>query len=191
MQAIIRKDKQTGEMYVEYYKVADKAAFRYDLLKKIIGGESDITVIIDTNQHVSKKPGEEIENFLKQSDIPYLIKPTALNELTVLGLYIKKKKKKYEKMIVLQITSGQFTRELFHACLENYDIAMGIGKKKPFDEIYDDLILNPDEVLFDRLYFRESIYDSFMGNIQGSLSRLRQCEKNTDLKKFKLLCSKQ
>jgi hypothetical protein len=149
-------------MYVEYYKIPDKKTFRFELLKKIIGNEEDVTIILDTNQQTEKKSGAEIEDLLKRFNISYLIKSTEPNELTILGLFIRRKKKKFEKLFILQISPVEFTRELFDACLGNFDIAIGLGKIKSLGEICDSLFLDYDEVLFNRAFFRESIYDSIL-----------------------------
>lgn len=166
MKVKIRKDKQSGETRLEYYKIADKASFRFETLKKILNGISDIIIMVDTNQRTHSIPIEDIERFLEQSNIEYSKIPMEANKTNFFGLPIdlsfKKKTKSKEYLIILHISFEQFTRDLFDSILYNYDFAVGIGSKKPFDEICESLRADAAGVLFNRSYFEESIYDSVL-----------------------------
>ena len=170
MKVKVRKDKLTGEMHIEYYMAADKSLFRYTFMNNIFENESDITVLIDTNNRKSDIPILNCEDFLKQSGVTYSILPTEANKTRLFGLPIDfSRKKKEEKLIIIHIAREQFTPEFFRCCLENYDIGIGFGGKEAFDEYLSHHILNMSDVLFNDSVFEKSIYDSiFCMSIRSS-----------------------
>jgi hypothetical protein len=170
MDVTIRKDKQTGDTYVEYYKVHDKSLFRYSVLKAITKEEPDITIIIDTNHRLSGTQSIDCESFLNQAGITYLMLPTEANKSRYLGIPIDfmRKKKAEERIIIFHIVPEQFTRELFDSCFENYDVGLGIGSKEAFGDYLGYHLLSLDDVLFNKSYFEKSIYDSVLCSLMRS-----------------------
>lgn len=163
MQTIVRKDKQSGEMTVEYFRVSDKYTFRFELLRRILQNETDITIILDTNSQAQKRSDAQIEETLARLNLQYITKPLEANPTAFFGVFIRSKTKKiYKKLIVLSVSPEQFTRELFDSLLSGFDIAIGLGKQRPIEEIAEYLKLDVDEVLFHRTYFRQSVYDSII-----------------------------
>jgi hypothetical protein len=166
MKVKIRKVKHTGETHVEYYNVANKASYRYEMLSRIIRGKPDITIVADTNQRINDLPVDEAESLFKQLNIKYAVMPTEVNKTRYFGLPVdlvfKNKQKTKEYIIALHISPEQFTRELFESFLQNYDFAIGIESKKPFEEVCESLRMDAGEVLFNRSFFEESLYDSIL-----------------------------
>lgn len=166
MKVKVRKDKKSGETKVEYYKAVDQTNFRYSLLEKIIADiDKDMTVIVDTNQRMKQEPIEQIDKFLEQTDLINFVAPIKKRSNKLLGFNIdklsKNKNKSLERLVVIEISPSQFTKELFKTCFANYDISVGIGNKKSFKEICDENRFGFNgEILFSKEYFEQSIYDS-------------------------------
>lgn len=166
MRAKVKKNKHTGETLVEYLSAAEKASGRFETLEKLLRGHSDITIFIDTNQRISDLSAEEAAGVLGLLGIRHKMFPTEANKRSFFGfslnISLKNKQKQKEHIFILNISSEQFTRELFETLLMRYDIAVGIGRKKDFDEICESLHLDASEALFNREYFEESVYDSIL-----------------------------
>jgi hypothetical protein len=157
-----RRNKQADEMIVAYETSLEVKTSRYRLLKKIIENEPIITLIIDTNQRVGKPSVESAERYLKQADIECISIPVRANPLSFfgLGLHIKRRPDE-EKILVMEISGAQFSRELF-GVFENYDIALGLGRQKSLPDICEHLRVSGVNILFDKDFFIEGIYDSIV-----------------------------
>lgn len=163
MKIKIRKNRLSGEVNAEYFKVPDKASFRYNFIKNILSEQSGVFIFIDTNQRKEDIPDTDLDGYLKQSGVSYSISPTEANRTTFFGVSLNySNKKREEKLIILEIAHEQFTPELFKACIENFDIGIGIGRKEANSDILRQQRLNFDNILFSDSYFEKSIYDSVL-----------------------------
>jgi hypothetical protein len=155
-----RFGKPAGEMFVEYDNNFEVKTRRYKLLKKIIENEPCVTLIVDTNQRTGAQSIEPAEQYLQQAEIKYMFMPVKSNPGKFFGFGFQLKKTgSNEKMLIMEISGEQFTEELY-LLLEHYDIGIGIGMQKNLDETYDQLRVSEESVLFNPLFFKESIYDS-------------------------------
>lgn len=159
MKVRIRNNKNTGETFIEYGAGINMEKYRYTLLKKIIESELKATLVVDSNQKAGKGSLQEAEDFLKQSGIKYSAFPVKRNSMKFFGIDISGKKAD-QKMIAMEISGDQLSRELYDSFLKGYDIAIGIGGLKTFEETCDMLRIDLREVLFNTAFFRDSIYDS-------------------------------
>lgn len=163
MKIKIRKDKITEEMNVEYFKVPDKAIFRYKFIKNLVGQENDVTLIVDTNQCSNPMISASFGDALKQSGIDYSMFPIEADKTKFFGLSIDiSHKKKEEKLFTFNIDPEQFTQMFFKSCIENFDIGIGIGRKEAFSDIFKHQNPNVDNILFNDAFFEKSIYDSIL-----------------------------
>jgi hypothetical protein len=168
MKTRIRRNKKTGETFVTYGAGFDIGKHRYTLLGKIIENWSPVMLIIDSNQKTGNGSLQESEELLAQSGIKYSAFPAKQNNTKIFGFEIPRKAMN-QKMIVMEVSSGQFSRELYDICLKRYDIAIGIGRLKSFEETCDMLRVDLSEVLFNTVFFKESIYDSVVcGSLRSS-----------------------
>jgi len=150
------------ETIVLYDHSLEAKTSRLVLLKKILEDEPCATLIIDTNQRVGSPSIETMERYLEKTGIERISIPVSANPVSFFGLTLKRKRSQSEeKMLVFEITDKQFGEELL-GVLENYDIAIGLGRQKPLGDICDKLRLNMADVLFNTEFFRDSIYDSIV-----------------------------
>ena len=160
----IKKRNVNGadETIVSYDDSLEAKTSRYLLLKKILEGEPCATLIVDTNQRVGTQSIELVERYLEETGIEHISIPVSANHVSFFGFTLKQKRRQSEeKMLVIEITGKQFGEELL-GVLENYDIAIGLGRQKPLGDICDKLRLNMADVLFNTEFFRDSIYDSIV-----------------------------
>ncbi len=168
MKIKIKKDKKSNEMLVEYFKVVDKANFRYNVLQKIIcDTDNDMTMIVDTNQKIDNLPKEQIVDYLEPSGMRYSITSVRHNNQKMMGFnidkIINKKNKTKESLFIVELSADSFTKEFFQTCLSNYDLAIGIGSTKSFEEICEIMKFGfNSEIMFNKEYFEQSIYDSIL-----------------------------
>lgn len=150
------------ETIVSYDNSLEAKTSRYVLLKKILGDEPCATLIIDTNQRVGAQSVEPVERCLNKAGIAYVSLPVGANQVSFFGLTLKpKRRQSEEKVLVFEIAGSQFGEELA-GVLENYDIAIGLGRQKPLGDICDKLRINMADVLFNTEFFKDSIYDSIV-----------------------------
>ncbi len=175
MKVVTRQNKDTGEMSVEYAFVANQQNFRFRLLKNIVGSmDTDITILIDTNQRIVKKSIEQLEAGLQQLNLRYKTMITQSNPRNIFGLRISiSKAPMSEHKVILELSGNDFTRELYDT-LKNYDIAFGFGRQKAFDEICGDYRLDSGQVLFNKAYFMETLYDSVVCECMRSSFHVEQ-----------------
>lgn len=154
----IRFDKKTGETTADYYKVIDKKAFRFYLLRNVAQGKTDITLVIDTNQCVCEQQTEITIANLKSAGIEPLIMAIAANPQHLLGFkYTLKKRRSHKSLVVFKVGADRLTPELLDL-LSVYDIAVCFGSKKPLHDICEELRIE-GIAMADEL-FREVYYDS-------------------------------
>ncbi len=168
MKVRVRRNKKTGETFVDYSAGFNIEKHRFKLLEKIIESKSPAMLMIDSNQRAWDGDIDEAEDFLKQSGIKYSSFPAKQNNKKIFGVEISKKKFD-QKIIVMEVNSGQFSREFYDICLKRYDIAIGTGRLKSFEETCDAMRTDLSEVIFNASFFKESIYDSVVcGSLRSS-----------------------
>jgi hypothetical protein len=176
MKVRIRKVGDTGETLVEFLDNVQAGKVRFNLLKNIIYDKSDVTLIVDTNQRVLDKTAIPAENYLAGSGIMHKIIPVDANRVNFFGIpmRIPQKKSESEKLFIMNISTDQFTEELYRFCLENYDLTMGFGRKKTWEETCVLLGFNNNAVLSDLRFFEDRIYDSIVCSVIRSSFDIRK-----------------
>lgn len=168
MKIKIRNSKTTGETFVQYGDRFNIKKYRFKLLRNIIKGSALVTLVVDTNQKLGEATIEGAEEYLKQSGIKYSAFPARQNSMKFFGFDIQRKTIN-QKIFVLEISGEEFSSELYDVFLKDYDVAIGFDRLKPFEEICDILKIDISAALFDREFFRESIYDSVVcGSLRSS-----------------------
>ena len=164
MKIKIQKDQSINGTIVSYFKIKDIDKFRFSLLKRIIDRENtDVTLLIDTNQRKQAIDFDELAAYLKRKKVPFELRKIPANETKLFGISmsaISKKKRDPENLFVLSLASGQFDQEIFDAIISNYDIAIGFGRKMELVQIADKGAGSLLEVLFNDTCFENSLYDS-------------------------------
>ena len=168
MKNMIRKVKiknmENGEAFLDYGKVSNPSAFRHCILKGIIqSAASDVALMIDTNLRIADKPMVLDEAALQQMQLRYAVLPTQSNQQMFFGFRLNAlpgaKAARAEQRIILELTGSALPAELFKT-IENYDIALGFGRKMSFDEICRNYQVSGDGMLFNTSFFENSLYDS-------------------------------
>ena len=167
MKAKIIRDKRAKETRIDYYKVDDKSAFRFNVLKKVLENiDCDATLIIDTNKFTQRVASEDIKKAISASKVPYTSFPVRENSTLFLGIktdIIKKKKGTNEMLFLLDISSENFGKKLFDELFQYCDLAFGIKRSRPPEEIGDTFkTLSSNHVMFNKDFFEHSIYDSIL-----------------------------
>ncbi len=177
MKIKIRQNKKAGEFTVNFIDSYVMRPYRFGILKGLTEGKRDVTLVIDTNQCIIGEPVEKLESYLKQSGNRYKINGIGAYGTKFFGVNInfQPKKKIGEKLIIFDIDSERFSQELFNM-VDNYDIGIGINRKKPFEETCEVLMQSVNAVLFNNSFFEESIYDSVLCSSLRSSSDIKKAE---------------
>ena len=167
MKIKVIKNKKTLETRVEYFRVDDKSAFRFNLLKNILNDiDSQVTLIIDTNQVIKKISKEDIEEILSSAGVAFTVFSIKPKPKEIASIRIKDKKKnkrENEWLYLLEISYERFSRELFEDFLQYCDLGFCIKAKKALEEVCDIIRMDSfDELMFDEEYFENYIYDSIV-----------------------------
>jgi hypothetical protein len=166
MKVRIGRNKYTGDISVDYSKVRDKAAFRCRLLNTAVrAANADITVYVDTNMRAGDHLDRELIDYLdcRRSRLQYQrIDPKAAKFFGVnVGSIIKEKRKTSDEFAVIFETSHDFfSEDIFRKYLVNMDIAVGIGRRRSFDEVSVAFFENADAVMFNTDWFDTFLYDA-------------------------------
>lgn len=155
----IQRIKKTGDQIINYDSIFARSVNRFRMLKGLVKGRHDITLIVDTNQRTLKKPIEAISEYLMHSNIIFKSLSVSANKSKFFGFDVKITKEANEKLIITDIAFEQFTEELFNE-IKYYDIAIGLDRVRTFDETSDSIIQNISGVLYNKDFFADSIYDS-------------------------------
>jgi hypothetical protein len=159
------KRMQNSDIFTDYCRVFKIFAFRYHLLKNIImDTAADITVMMDTNQRREDSSVLLDEDWLKQMNLRYVIVPAKKNDVQFFGVKISKFSKNIkftEKRMLFDLPRDAFSEQLFEK-LKNCDIAIGFGRKKPFEEICEYWKHAGEDILFDDQLFQDCLYDSVL-----------------------------
>lgn len=164
MKIKVIKNKTNGETSVNYYKAKNPLEFRFELVKSVLDDiNDDLTIIIDTNQMIKDIDHDVIEQILNARKIKFISFLTKANASKFFGFSmdrIGKKTKRKEKMFIIDIKSADFNKELHSELFAFFDLAIGIKRNKNFDEIAEQCRFGFYDLLFNKDYFSETIYDS-------------------------------
>ncbi|MBC7960711.1 MAG: hypothetical protein H7X94_12655 [Vallitaleaceae bacterium] len=157
------RDKKRGETRIDYFRVIDRNAFRYETLKKLIEAQ-DLIISIDTNLVKSEQKHQTIamavETILKENNIYYEMLPVEnVKQKKVLGFPVKTKDEKAFN-ILFSLKAQDLTKALFDQAFHDSDVLIGINPKKSFEEIFKDLQKGYFTTFFDPNYFEFAVYDS-------------------------------
>lgn len=165
MKPKITRNRKSGEVVVSYFHVNDVYHFRLALLGRIIdGADTDITVMVNTNQCKTRLEFEEIECALDKAGIAYDSWPVDENAKRLFGIrtdILRKGKAKKQKLYVATISPDKFTEDIFRHLFQYYDILLGFSRLMDYAKILEALkVESYDEVMFNKKYFENSVYDS-------------------------------
>jgi hypothetical protein len=163
---------KNGEARIDYYKVKDQRAFRYETLKKLLG-DHELIIKVDTNMIKSDERHLDISRYyergLKERNIPYEVIPTEkTNHKKILGITYKKDDEK-AYLILFNIYSKDLTEDFFNEYLANTDLDIGIAPSQSFEELYRELQKGYFSSFVNSGYFGSYIYDSnYIGSMRLS-----------------------
>lgn len=165
MKPKVVRNKKAGEVIVSYFRNKNVDQFRYALLKKMVAGaDTDITLMINTNQCKAQLEFEEIERALDEAGITYESWPVDENARRIFGIradFLLKGKSKKQMLYVTTISPEQFTEEVFENLFKYYDMLFGLGRQMEHEKVVDAIkIQSYDSVIFNKKYFENSVYDS-------------------------------
>jgi hypothetical protein len=166
MKVRIEKNKQTGDISIDYNKVRDKAAYRCRLLKAAVeAADGDITVYVDTRIRIGECLDQEFMRCFDHNNAQFLCKTTDLKAKKFFGInvnsIIKEKRKTVEEFeMVFEVSPDFFSEDAFGKYLINMDIAVGIGRRRSFEEVSDAFFENADAVMFNADWFDNYFYDA-------------------------------
>ena len=154
-----------GDIFTDYARVSRSLNFRYLLLRKIVAdAAADMTIMVNTNQRIEGSVCLLDEDYLKAMNLQYIIVPVTTNPRPFFGVMIKRKSRNgqwAEKRILFDFTCDDFTEEWFNK-IRNCDIAIGMGRKKTFEETCVYWKTEGEGILFDTQYFQNCLYDSVL-----------------------------
>ncbi len=164
MKLKIQKKPRSGETIIDYFRVDDKNAFRFEFIKQAMheaGSEMILTVC--TAASLQKGSAEALKAYLENSNIYHetLMIPAAQDKILGIPVDGLRKNKLHDSLFVLRLCATDFTAELFQN-LKAFDIAVGFQPQKSFMELTDLLRIDRAAPFFDKKYFLSSLFDSII-----------------------------
>lgn len=164
MKIRLKKNEETGDFNIDYSKVCDKAAFRCRLLNAAVAfADSDVTVYVDTNIRIGKRLDKELRNYLERCGTWFEAKCVDAKANKFFGVNVGsfiKEKKSVEYVMVFEAPPKFFSADAFGKFLTNMDIAVGIGRRRCFEEVSTAFFENADAVMFNADWFDTFLYDA-------------------------------
>lgn len=162
----VKFDKSLNKYHIEYEKLKDHNAFRYDYYSRINMG-SPLFILIETHLGSVHEPVPEIfardhERMLQDFGIKYAVRPIEIRQQkNLFGLFSFGGKKKIQDFsIAYFIDKSTLTREMFEALLCEFDAQIGYHPKRSQEETLEDIFkgyFNTDSL---SNYFGQSFFDS-------------------------------
>ncbi len=168
MKLKVIRNERNQETVMDYYKVRDKVAFRFELIKKMMEDrDMDRTIYLDTNQRLSKEGYHGLKEYLEKNKLIFKEMPTKARETKMFGIIIDKwlnrnKKKPLEHVLVFEMNEEAWQEDFFREHLMNFDLAIGFGRKCEFYNLCDQLLVQGQTVLFNDEFFEAFVYDSII-----------------------------
>ena len=185
MKVRIEKNKNTGDTCVDYSKVRQREDYRRRLLNAVLRGlNDDLTVYIDTNMRTGPRFDRDLDGYLERTGARFVstgvdAKPRKYFGINV-GSLIGEKKKADERVMVFEAPHGFFSTT-FDRFLINMDIAVGIGRRRSFEEVCRAFLEDADAVMFNTDWFDTFLYDAAgCGMLRSSLD-ISQAANNLEL----------
>lgn len=185
MKVRVEKNKHTGDTCVDYSKVRQRAEYRCRLLDAVLRGlNDDITVYIDTNMRTGPRFDRDLDGYLECSGSRFVSsgvdpKPRKYFGISV-GSLIGERRKTNERVMVFEAPHGFFSAA-FGRFLVNMDIAVGIGRRRSFEEVCQAFLEDADAVMFNTDWFENFLYDAAgCGMLRSSLD-ISQAAGNLEL----------
>jgi len=186
MKVRIEKNKRTGDICVDYSKVRQRAKYRCRLLDAVLCElYDDIIVYIDTNMRIGPRFDRDLDGYLECSGSRFVssgvdVRPRKYFGISV-GSLIVDRRKSNERVVVFEAPLGFFSEGAFGRLLVNMDIAVGIGRRRSFEEVYQAFLEDADAVMFNTDWFENFLYDAAgCGMLRSSLD-ISQAAGNLEL----------
>lgn len=166
------RDKKSGDLRIDYYKITDRKTFRYETLGKLLL-DKEIVIRVDTNLVESEKTdmefSKELEQGLIENNINYEVIPSEKTKTKkIFGIRLKSSRENAYN-IIFKVEWNLITKEFFNKYLAKCDLDIGITPIKAFDEINKDIQKGYLTSFFDSGCFEANIYDSnYIGTMRLS-----------------------
>ncbi|GKX30248.1 hypothetical protein SH1V18_27280 [Vallitalea longa] len=166
----VKRDEKLGRTFIDFFKLKDKDKkdYRFDVLN-ILLRDQDLLVMINTNlcctvdNSVPRDNIRVIEKYVKDKGFKNIVIPIEnTNKKSVFGFSIGTKNKNTSYKLGFIMPKGNFDRELYEDLFNIYDIEIGVGLIKDEEEILEDFRKGYFDSLFNKEYFRNSVYVGIM-----------------------------
>lgn len=160
----VRYDKSLKKHHIEYHKLIDKSAYRFNIISQLNKGD-DLAFLIETHLGNVNKPDplnytKVIEGLFAKYKLPYQIRPMEVaSSKNILGMFGGKKTMTHFSITFI-VQTNALTREMFDDLLCEYDVQIGYKMVKPQKEFFEDILKGYINNVFDPEYFQQSLYDS-------------------------------
>jgi len=114
----------------------------------------------------------EMERVMDEAGISYVSGSIPQNVVRVLSVstnFLRRKKRKQERIYVMDIQPGRLNQTLFDTLLRHFDIGIGLCRQVDIEAICEGIKTEPDDdYLFEDGYFEDSVYDSILCHVVRS-----------------------
>ncbi len=160
----IKIKKTERDFTAHYYHANDIHLFRSSVLEFIIKSEKSALMFVDTNSRIKKLTESEIENVLNSCGLNYIKKQIPSTEKKLFGLATffggKNKKKRPESLFAIELSSENYSIDLYNSFLMYYDYGILSGLKQSIKDITDIYMMDYSDVMFNKDISETCYYDS-------------------------------
>ena len=161
----VRFDKGLKKYHIEYHKLKNKDAYRYNLMAQL--NEKELfAVLLETHLGSKSKPdplkyAKLIEGLFAKYGLRYQVRPIEIQaQKQLFGMFSGGKKMDSHFAITFIIPQGALNKEMFEDLLSEFDLQIGYEMQKEADEFFNDMSKGYVDNVFDVAYFGNSFYDS-------------------------------
>lgn len=167
-QVKVKYDKQLGKYHIDYSRLKNQKAYRYDHIK-ILNDQYDLAICIETDLGAivtieAKEYARKMETILAAYHLDYGVRPIEGNKKMFLGVLSLGAKKKVDYALFFILPKGQLTEPMFDQIFMEVDLMIGYDFKVPMEKLLIEFEKGYLEDARDEDYFRENLYDSRIFN---------------------------
>lgn len=170
----IKHRKKENKYIVDYGKVMDKEAIRYELLT-MLNHDKNMMVFVDTSMNKIQESLAQghyfdlcqegslhiVSNYLEESGLEYKLRIRKRTEnRVIMGFSTGKKELVEDVLIAINVPRGTLTRELFDYTMCTHDFIIGISPTEPTAAIMRSFSNNEFDRLDETQGFEQILVDS-------------------------------